>query len=79
EADNVHSQPSPERLLHRQQAFGVSSEEVNDIIFTLAETGYEPLGSMGADRRVGYLRKQLFKVVRSVLRLMRQHRHRPIG
>ncbi len=48
EADNVHSQPSPERLLHRQQAFGVSSEEVNDIIFTLAETGYEPLGSMGA-------------------------------
>lgn len=49
DADNVHSQPSPERLLHRQQAFGVSSEEVNDIILTLAQTGYEPLGSMGAD------------------------------
>lgn len=58
EADNVHSQPSPERLLHRQQAFGVSSEEVNDIIFTLAETGYEPLGSMGADWPVAVLSHQ---------------------
>ncbi|MCG3725998.1 glutamate synthase large subunit [Vibrio cincinnatiensis] len=58
ESDNVHSQPSPERLLHRQQAFGVSSEEANDIICTLAETGYEPLGSMGADWPVAVLSHQ---------------------
>ncbi|MBY8038247.1 glutamate synthase large subunit [Vibrio fluvialis] len=58
DADNVHSQPSPERLLHRQQAFGVSSEEVNDIILTLAQTGYEPLGSMGADWPVAVLSHQ---------------------
>ncbi len=58
DADNVHSQLSPERLLHRQQAFGVSSEEVNDIILTLAQTGYEPLGSIGADWPVAVLSQQ---------------------
>ena len=45
------------RLLHRQQAFGVSSEEVNDIILT-SQTGYEPLGSMGADWLVAVLSHQ---------------------
>lgn len=46
DADNMHHQPTPERLLHHQQAFGVSSEEVDEIIVPLASTDYEPLGSM---------------------------------
>ncbi|MEI8634344.1 glutamate synthase central domain-containing protein [Vibrio sp. PP-XX7] len=58
EADTGHNQPKPERLLHRQQAFGVSSEEVNQIILTLAKTGYEPLGSMGADWPLAVLSHQ---------------------
>lgn len=58
DADTGHSQPKPERLLHRQQAFGVTSEEVNDIIQTLAATGYEPLGSMGADWPLAVLSHQ---------------------
>jgi glutamate synthase (NADPH/NADH) large chain len=58
DADTGHSQPKPERLLHRQQAFGVTSEEVNDIIHTLASTGYEPLGSMGADWPLAVLSHQ---------------------
>ncbi|MCE0494281.1 glutamate synthase large subunit [Vibrio salinus] len=57
-AETGHSQPKPERLLHRQQAFGVSREEVDDIILTLAETGYEPLGSMGADWPLAVLSHQ---------------------
>ncbi|MDW6001717.1 glutamate synthase large subunit [Vibrio mangrovi] len=58
EAETGHSQPKPERLLHRQQAFGVSNEEVNQIIQPLAQTGYEPLGSMGADWPLAILSHQ---------------------
>lgn len=58
DADNMHHQPTPERLLHHQQAFGVSSEEVDEIIVPLASTGYEPLGSMGADWPVAVLSHQ---------------------
>ncbi len=58
DADNMHHQPSSARLLQHQQAFGISSEEVNDIILTLAETGYEPLMSMGADWPLAVLSHQ---------------------
>ncbi len=58
DAETGHSQPKPDRLLHRQQAFGVSSEEVDEIIQTLASTGYEPLGSMGADWPLAVLSHQ---------------------
>ncbi|KLV07570.1 glutamate synthase large subunit [Photobacterium ganghwense] len=58
DAGNVHHQPSPERLLHHQQAFGISSEEVNDIIVPLAQTGYEPLTAMGADWPLAVLSHQ---------------------
>ncbi|WP_038183291.1 glutamate synthase large subunit [Vibrio rhizosphaerae] len=58
EAETGHSQPKPERLLHRQQAFGITNEEVNQIILTLAQTGYEPLGSMGADWPLAVLSHQ---------------------
>lgn len=58
DADNMHHQPSPARLLQHQQAFGITSEEVNDIIHVLAETGYEPLMSMGADWPLAILSHQ---------------------
>lgn len=58
EADNVHQQPSPARLLQHQQAFGVTTEEVNDVIKVLAETAYEPLISMGADWPLAVLSHQ---------------------
>ncbi|MGF1685541.1 glutamate synthase large subunit [Photobacterium japonica] len=58
DADNMHHQPTPERLLHHQQAFGVSSEEVNEIIVPLAKTGYEPLSAMGADWPLAVLSHQ---------------------
>ena len=54
----MYHQPTPERLLHHQQAFGVSSEEVNDIIVPLANTGYEPLSAMGADWPLAVLSHQ---------------------
>lgn len=36
DADSRHHQPSPARLLHQQQAFGVTSEEINDILIPMA-------------------------------------------
>ncbi len=58
EAGNVHYQPTPERLLHSQQAFGISAEEVNEIIVPMANDGKEPLGSMGADWPLAVLSHQ---------------------
>ncbi|MGB5804760.1 MAG: glutamate synthase large subunit, partial [Vibrio anguillarum] len=58
EASNQYSQPAPERLMSRQQSFGVSSEEVNEIILPLAKTGYEPLSAMGADWPLAVLSHQ---------------------
>ncbi|WP_086982212.1 glutamate synthase large subunit [Vibrio aphrogenes] len=58
DADNMHHQPSAAKLLQHQQAFGITSEEVNDIIHVLAETGYEPLMSMGADWPLAVLSHQ---------------------
>ncbi len=58
DSGNVHHQPTPERLLHKQQAFGISREEVNEIILPLTQTGYEPLGSMGADWPLAVLSHQ---------------------
>ncbi|WED22331.1 glutamate synthase large subunit [Vibrio sp. JC009] len=58
EADNMHHQPSAERLLHTQQAFGITSEEVNEIIVPMARDGKEPLGAMGADWPLAVLSHQ---------------------
>jgi glutamate synthase (NADPH/NADH) large chain len=58
DAETGHSQPNAERLLHRQQAFGVTSEEVNEIIVPLAQTAYEPLSAMGADWPLAVLSHQ---------------------
>ncbi|PKF51931.1 glutamate synthase large subunit [Enterovibrio nigricans] len=58
EADSKHQQPSPERLLHHQQAFGVTTEEVNEILLPMAKDGKEPLGAMGADWPLAVLSHQ---------------------
>ncbi|PCS23600.1 glutamate synthase large subunit [Candidatus Enterovibrio escicola] len=58
EAGTKHQQPSPERLLHRQQAFGMTTEEVNEILVTMAKEGKEPLGAMGADWPLAVLSHQ---------------------
>ncbi len=58
DASNQFSQPKPEHLLHRQQAFGVSTEEVNEIIVPMANEGKEPLSAMGADWPLAVLSHQ---------------------
>lgn len=45
----VNIQPNDGQLLRRLQAFGVSSEEVSDIILPMFKDAKEPLGAMGAD------------------------------
>ncbi|GAB6261465.1 glutamate synthase large subunit [Photobacterium sp. R1] len=57
-SDYSHTQPEAEKLLHQQQAFGISNEEVNDIILPMASDSKEPLGSMGADWPLAILSHQ---------------------
>lgn len=58
ESDTKHQQPSQERLLHHQQAFGVTREEVNDILIPMVKDRKEALGSMGADWPLAVLSHQ---------------------
>ena len=51
-------QPADGHLLRRLQAFGVSFEEVNDIVLPMFTDGKEPLGSMGADWPLAVLSHQ---------------------
>ncbi|MFD2179924.1 glutamate synthase large subunit [Veronia pacifica] len=53
-----HCQPQPDALLHKQQAFGITSEEVNDILLPMFREGKEALGSMGADWPLAVLSHQ---------------------
>jgi len=58
EAPFESRQPNIKRLLQNKQAFGYTSEEVKLILQTMAETGKEPLGSMGADWPIAVLSHQ---------------------
>ncbi|RDC62107.1 glutamate synthase large subunit [Adhaeribacter pallidiroseus] len=51
-------QPGQQALLKRQQAFGYTSEDLQTIIAEMAETGKEPLGSMGTDTPLAILSDQ---------------------
>ncbi|MCK5803423.1 MAG: glutamate synthase large subunit [Lentisphaeria bacterium] len=42
-------EPDRETLLKRERLFGYTREDVDFLIRTMAETGHEPIGSMGAD------------------------------
>jgi len=47
--------PAHNVLFRRQQAFGYSYEDINELIKPMATTGKEPLGSMGADNPIAVL------------------------
>jgi glutamate synthase (NADPH) large chain len=48
EPSRTHS-PDPETLLRRQRTFGYSDEDLKMILAPMAESGEEPIGSMGTD------------------------------
>ncbi|HAP60575.1 MAG TPA: glutamate synthase large subunit, partial [Cytophagales bacterium] len=50
--------PSDEELLQAQQVFGMTREDLKFILSPMAETGKEPLGSMGADIPLAVVSKQ---------------------
>jgi len=51
----VSAVPDPETLPARQAAFGYTREEIKMILRPMAETGKEPVGSMGADTPLAVL------------------------
>ena len=51
-------QPGQQALLKHQQAYGFTSEDLKVIISEMAETGKEPLGSMGIDTPLAILSDQ---------------------
>jgi glutamate synthase (NADPH/NADH) large chain len=54
-AVSTHPLPPHEAVLHRQQVFGYTSEEVKIILDPMARSGLEPLGSMGTDTPIAVL------------------------
>ncbi|MCS6824542.1 MAG: glutamate synthase large subunit [Cytophagaceae bacterium] len=51
-------QPDDEKLLKYQQCFGYTTEDLKVIIAEMAQTGKEPLGSMGTDTPLSILSDQ---------------------
>ncbi|MEH6453427.1 MAG: glutamate synthase large subunit, partial [Psychromonas sp.] len=51
-------QPNDGQLLKRLQAFGVTSEEISEIVLPMFVDGKEPLGAMGADWPLAVLSHQ---------------------
>jgi glutamate synthase (NADPH/NADH) large chain len=51
-------QPNDGQLLKRLQSFGVTSEEISDIILPMFRDGKEPLGAMGVDWPLAVLSHQ---------------------
>jgi len=51
-------EPGQQALLKHQQAYGYTSEDLKVIISEMAETGKEPLGSMGTDTPLAILSDQ---------------------
>ncbi|MCP5373078.1 MAG: glutamate synthase large subunit [Hyphomicrobiales bacterium] len=47
--------PDPKTLLHRQQAFGYTQEDVKFFLTPMAMTGQDPVGSMGRDTPIAPL------------------------
>ncbi len=47
--------PDPETLLHRQQAFGYTQEDIKFFLTPMALTGQDPVGSMGIDTPLAVL------------------------
>ncbi|MFN6947223.1 MAG: glutamate synthase large subunit, partial [Cytophagaceae bacterium] len=53
-----YNQPDEKTLLRKQQTFGFSSEDLKVIVSEMAETGKEPIGSMGIDTPLAILSDQ---------------------
>ncbi len=51
-------QPDEHALLRKQQAFGYTKEDLKVIVTEMAETGKEPIGSMGTDTPLAILSDQ---------------------
>ena len=50
-----HAQPAHRKILHEQQAFGYTYEDLNFIVGPMARDGKQPLGSMGTDTPLAVL------------------------
>ncbi len=57
-ADREHIIHSHASVTRRQQIFGYTEEELRVILAPMANTGYEPIGSMGTDSPVAVLSKR---------------------
>jgi len=55
EPDEEIHQPSADRLYTKQRAFGMSHEDIKELIDPMGMEGKEPLGSMGADNPLAVL------------------------
>ncbi|MET0241671.1 MAG: glutamate synthase large subunit [Sphingobium sp.] len=56
EAQDTHHLPNdPDTLLHRQQAFGYTQEDVVKFLEPMARNGEDPIGSMGTDTPIAVL------------------------
>ena len=53
--DSVNPSEVPEHISYRQQLFGWSREDVEILVQPMAETGHEPVGSMGNDASLAVL------------------------
>lgn len=49
EPESFEEKYDPATLIHRQNAFGYSNEDIRTILVPMAQKGYEPIGSMGDD------------------------------
>jgi glutamate synthase (NADPH) large chain len=47
--------PDPETLLHRQQAFGYTQEDIRQFLTPMGMSGDDPIGSMGRDTPIAVL------------------------
>ncbi len=56
--DRGHEWNSHKTILHRQQTFGYTHEELKILIAPMARSGQEPLGSMGTDTPIAVLSKR---------------------
>jgi len=57
-AEEERKQPDPAKLMQRQQSFGVTSEEISEILIPMVKEKKEPLGAMGADWPLAILSHQ---------------------
>ncbi len=53
--DSVNPSEVPDHISYRQQLFGWSREDVEILVQPMAETGHEPVGSMGNDASLAVL------------------------